>query len=147
MDREIQYDAKAREELQRLALELAPTEFIKRLPEGIELVEPPFPGVSCEEYAVGTTGFRHCIAALYPKLDELAAGDFALYYDDDHGTVHVGRIQEDGLVVSKWGNDGPVLRHPVDMVPEDYGWFVFFRRIPEEKLQQLKGKSIRDLIK
>ena len=146
MDRAIKYDAQVRNQLDYLANELGTTEFIKRIPEPIRVVEPPFPHVSCEQYAIGTNGLRHSIAAIYPKLDSLLAGDIALYWDEDRGTVHVGRMQEDGSVVSKWGNGGPVLRHPLDMVPSSYGSYVFFRRIPEEELHDLKGKGLSDLI-
>jgi hypothetical protein len=147
MDRAIEYDAQVRRQLDYLAKELDPSEFTKRIPRPIKVVEPPFPDVGCEQYVIGTNGFRHSIAAIYPKLDSLRAGDIALYWDEDRGTVHVGRIQEDGSVVSKWGDGGPVLRHPVAMVPSSYGSWVFFRRIPEEELCNLKGKDISDLIR
>lgn len=146
MDRAIEYDSRVRRELEYLVSELDPVEFTKRLPEGIKVVEPPFHDVSCEQYAISTDGFRHSIAALYPKLGSLEAGDLALYYDEERGTVHVGRIQEDGSVVSKWGNCGPVLKHPIDMVPSSYGSWIFFRRIPEKDLRDLRGKSIVDMI-
>ena len=146
MDRAIQYDAQVRKKLHYLAREFDSGEFTRRIPEPISLVEPPFSGVSCEQYAIGTNGLRHSIAALYPKLDSLKAGDIALYWDEDRGTVHVGRLQEDGSVVSKWGNGGPVLKHPIDMVPSCYGSHVFFRRIPEQELYDLKGKNLSDLI-
>lgn len=109
MDRAIQYDAQVRRELGYLAKEFDSPEFTRRIPELIKLVKPPFTDVSCEQYAIGTNGLRHSIAALYPKLDSLKAGDIALYWDEDRGTVHIGRIQEDCSVESKWGNGGPVL--------------------------------------
>jgi len=146
MDRAIQYDAQVRRELEHLAKEFDSSEFTRRIPDQIKLVVPPFTDVSCEQYAIGTNGLRHSIAALYPKLDSLKVGDIALYWDEDRGTVHVGRIQEDGSVESKWGNGGPVLKHPIDMVPSSYGSHVFFRRIPEEELHELEGKSLSDLI-
>jgi len=146
MDRAIQCDAKVRKQLDYLARESDSGEFTRRIPEPISLVEPPSPDVSCEQYALGTNGFRHSIAAIYPKLDSLKEGDIVLYWEEDRGTVHVGRMHEDGSVISKWGNGGPVLKHPIDMVPTSYGEWVFFRRIPEQELHDLKGKDISDLI-
>ena len=146
MDRAIQYDAQVRRELEHLVKDSDSSEFTRRISEPIKLVEPPFTDVSCEQYAIGTNGLRHSIAALYPKLDSLKAGDIALYWDEGSGTVHVGRVQEDGSVVSKWGNGGPVLKHPIDMVRSSYGSHVFFRRIPEEELHALEGKDLSDLI-
>jgi len=143
MDRPIKND-KVREELEYLARDLDPEEFLSKLPKEITLIEPSFPNVSCEQYVIGTSGFRHSIIAMYPKLDSLKAGDLALY-DNEDLTVHIGRIQEDGYVISKWGTGGPVLKHPVDMVPISYGCCVFFRRISEEKLNEMKGKDILQL--
>lgn len=144
MDRGIS-NSRLRVELEALT-ELDSQRFIENLPAGIVLVRPVFSGVDCEGYAIGTKGFRHSIAALYPRLDSLQKGDIVLYYREDRGTVHVGRLQEDGMVESKWGRSGPVLRHPIDMVPLSYGDRVFFRRISEEELNDLKGKSLFDLI-
>lgn len=140
MDRDIK-DSKRREELSILTAELSAQEFVNNLPDYLKLIEFPQGNISCENYAIETDGARYSLSAKYPKLKELKEGDLALYYAYEGGTVHVGRIQSDGSVTSKWGNNGAVLKHKIDDVPYEYGYYVFFRRVPDEDLQKMKNQE------
>lgn len=89
----------------------------------------------CREYVFGHDAKKFIqtleSGVLPPSLmevegDDLRRGDLALYYDRGH-FMHVGLIQPDGRIVSKWGS-GAILIHPVDIVPSRYGDEVRFYR-------------------
>jgi len=119
---------------------------LKHLPSGVELVTPPYQGQNCETYALGTSGIRNVLSGLYADISNPQEGDIVLYHSEENGVVHVGIYQKDGTVMSKWGNMGPVLRHPVDHVPSSYGDTVMFRRIPKKDLEDMRGKDVFDFI-
>ncbi len=127
-----------REKIDEAIETLGPSEVIKGLPEEIALVEPAHSGCSCERYALGTNGLLDFLSGIFPNIDDPKAGDMILYYREGRGCVHIGILQEDGTVTSKWGKSGPVLNHPWDHVPNRYGDAVIYRRISQETVKELK---------
>lgn len=54
------------------------------------------------------------------KIEEKSYGTIILYRQDNE-LIHMGRVQVDGNVVSKWGVKGHLWRHRIDEVPSSYG--------------------------
>ena len=135
---EIKRNIEERKRLDELAEENGITKFVDYLPPEIILIEPPTPDKDCEEYALGTVGIRNYLPYLFQEIDKPQEGDIVLYKNPGEGIVHIGRYQKDGSVISKWNTDGPVLKHPLDLVPLSYGTTVIFQRIPESKLEMLR---------
>lgn len=52
-----------------------------------------------------------------------SCGQIVVYQDSAKIYKHMGRVQEDGLIVSKWGM-GRIWRHEILEVPSGYGDFV-----------------------
>ena len=61
-------------------------------------------------------------------VDDPVSGDIVVYAEDlvINGT-HFGIYEGDGVVVSKFEH-GPVLRHPLDRIPSDFGNLYYFVR-------------------
>ena len=120
-----------RDQLGKKIAELSLDEFINQLPYGVTLVDFPYYEKSCESYALGNNGklkdeiFDHFCRVNEGKEKE---GDIVVYTDHFGDVQHVGIYEKDGMVISKWGETGPVLKHPVGLVPKSYGEIVFFLR-------------------
>jgi len=90
----------------------------------------------CGVYAFGPLGPDWArMATEIMSWDEVVtpeAGDFVLYLKtpDSIGFEHVGILQENNSVRSKWGQFGDVYEHPLFGVPLEYGNFVKFVREP-----------------
>jgi len=57
---------------------------------------------------------------------------------------HIGIVQKDGKIVSKWGDNGPIVRHPLWAIPECYGNIARFSRMPNrEEILRLKRKFVQ----
>lgn len=54
---------------------------------------------------------------------------FAMYFDDEGNWKHIGIVLEGGIIESKWGPLS-VYRHPVGIVPQEYGNTVIFFKLP-----------------
>jgi len=70
-----------------------------------------------------------------------------VFYSGGLGCIevkHIGIVQKDGKIVSKWGDDGPIVRHPLWAIPECYGNRVRFSRMPSrEEVLRLRKKFVR----
>ncbi len=108
-------------------------EFITHLPHTCRLVDWGDPGIDCEEFIFGTRGTRMAIMHMFPAIRDPKPGDAAFYCNTPYDVPHVGRLEEDGLVISKWGN-GPIIRHPLDVVPVTFGELVCFRRANRRRM-------------
>lgn len=96
---------------------------IARIPS-ITLVAPASSrpqGENCFAYLATQTGLS--IASIIEGRGQRSpgsGGDLAHYHWQ--GTLtHVGYVEHNGLVVSKWGSDGHVFEHPPLLVPPSYG--------------------------
>jgi len=94
---------------------------------GVELVEYIVGDLHCHAYAVGN-GVKD--SDLVPGILEHDgnpnAGDLIMYGSSINRPLHIGIWQEDGTVISKWGDIGPVMKHEWDLVIPDYGNRAFF---------------------
>ena len=81
------------------------------LPSEISLILPACSDMDCELYVLG----RECkdfLLGRFPEIENPEEGDIVLYFEKGEGINHVGRYQKDGMVISKWGHIGPVLKYP-----------------------------------
>lgn len=63
--------------------------------------------------------FKPGAIAAYYEINEWVEGGGKNY-------LHIGRISEDNLVISKWGVCGDILKHKIELVPHIYGDYVDF---------------------
>ena len=119
------------------AMDLGPIGMVDELPDCITLLEEAHEGRNCEEFALGRKGIMSLLSIEFPSIDDPQAGDIVLYYNQRDGYVHIGVLQEDGTVTSKWGKGGPVLNHPWDHVPTRYGETITYRRVSKEDVKDL----------
>ena len=133
-----------RREIDRVTQTLSPDRFVEQLPDGVTLIEPAHSRYDCEGYALGTRGIRRLLSGLFPNINAPTTGDLVLYHSENGGCKHVGVLEADGTVTSKWGKDGPVLNHPWDYVPNNYGEKVIFRRISPEERKRLQNAELSD---
>ena len=94
---------------------------------GVEVVDY-IPGkLDCHAYAVGDGVDDSDIAQGVLEHDgNPNAGDLILYGSSINRPLHIGIWQQDGTVISKWGDIGPVMKHEWDLVIPDYGNHTFF---------------------
>lgn len=100
---------------------------VKSLPPECEVLQPPTFGTDCEYYVFGEKNVLGRFARSSPVILKPEPQDVVVYADGDR-IKHVGVLTEEYKVVSKWGMWGPVMRHPLELVPESYGDGVCFRR-------------------
>jgi hypothetical protein len=138
---ELDPEDKIRKEMQIRVDEESAENFSRNLPEDIELVEPPSKKTDCEMYVTGLEEsygillFDGCDRVAW---DEELPGDIVLYMEDSNGTLtreHAGFYEGDNIVRSKWGRDGPVLRHPLEVVPLSFGSIALFLKKPAKGFQ------------
>lgn len=142
-----------RKEIDAVTNSRHPSNWIKHLPPEITQLNPPLNrpnpdsngtyrlGNDCEEYALGKIGIMGFLPDWFPEVEIPTRNDIVLYsmkttYNEI--ATHVGRYQEDGSVISRWGVEGPVFRHPIHFVPTDYGNIVRFFRISEEQIKEIE---------
>ncbi len=101
------------------------------LPVECEVIEPPTMGTDCEFYVFHKKGVVGKFARNSPVILKPELEDVVIYASDDL-IKHVGVMSENEQVISKWGMFGPVIRHPLEMVPASYGDGVCFRRREKE---------------
>jgi hypothetical protein len=54
------------------------------------------------------------------KIDQAKQGAFVIYFDEYNEFVHIGVVQGDGRIISKWGDQG-LFNHEIFEVPLSYG--------------------------
>lgn len=104
-----------------------------------------------------------CVAYLFPgnELEDLQfagrffksipprAGGYALYYDKGE-LLHVGRVVENNLILSKWGWTGGVHIHPASVVPAVFGTEIQYKestKLGSGILNVLKySRALRDKV-
>lgn len=101
--------------------------FIENLPSDCRVLEPAFFDTDCEGYVFDRKGVVQRFAEKSPVVLTPESEDVALYYLGEE-MRHIGVLAEGGMVDSKWGTFGPLLRHPLEFIPPDYGSAVCFRR-------------------
>lgn len=93
--------------------------------KGLEYICMPG-NMDCLEYIVGHNKFNLLIAGIKAHDGKPKPGDLVVYLHDLKHPVHVGQWQEDGKVISKFGDLGPVIKHGWKQVMPEYGDFVLF---------------------
>lgn len=74
-------------------------------------------------------------------LHEPKAGSLVVYRADDDSISHVGILETEKIVISKW-SWGPLLRHAILDVPDHYGNRVDFYEISQEAVDFVLKKFI-----
>lgn len=107
--------------------------------------------LDCGNYVLDQLGFP-----LNPKMIEglqkmgktpQPRGDGIIFYRswgrEGMNTVHYGLMRGD-IVRSKWGNNSPILEHPIEQVPTSFGLYVEFcpRKKALETLHALQQISM-----
>ena len=142
---EIQANSSVRKRIDE-AIAHHPKDWPDFLPPEIQIISTTNSGaflVDCEFFALKTIGIMKRLQSIFPNsiVQSPQTGDIIVYFKKDQPeATHVGRYQEDGKIISKWGL-GPVVKHEIDHVPSMYGNTVLFFKISDEELQH----SERDL--
>ena len=102
--------------------------YIRGMPDA-EIISPGG-NFECSDFALGKdTDPGIIFPAMFSYGNDPVHGDIVAYYSDSLGTyTHLGVWQENGKVLSKFGERGPIVIHNIDLVPEVYGNRVFFSR-------------------
>ena len=79
----------------------------------------------CKYYAIGNKSLDDITPGILnhdgnPKPREI------IIYGSLLNPRHMGIWQEDGTVISQWGDNGPIIRHRWNQVIPDYGKYAFF---------------------
>ena len=93
---------------------------------GIELLDFPDRQMDCMQYATGHKDISILIDGILDHDGHPKAGDIIIYGYGIKHPVHVGIWHEDGLVISKWGERGPLMKHRWNQVLPDHGKNVYF---------------------
>lgn len=121
-----------RAELEILVSGKSPREFYRLLPAAIGRAEPPRKGRGGAAYAFSAEGYKDdcAIFSNFVPVNKSFSrpGDIVAYFGRDAQLAHAGIYEGDGTIRSKWGENGPVLRHLVEMVPLSYGVTYSFLR-------------------
>ncbi len=119
-----------RELAERMSRE-KPDEFCRRLPDYLEMVEPPMEGRDCWIYALGPEvdnvkdiyGLCHLV-----EDEERKPDDIMVYISKGEGPTHAAIYEGNHTVKSVWGEGGPAFRHKIDHVPLGWGNIALFFR-------------------
>ena len=96
-----------------------------------------FIGVTNWEYARNLGAlFLRLLQSDAERLGSPVPGCLCVYVADDGSLAHVGLVQDDGSVVSKWSL-GPLIRHETWQVPSHYGNDVRFFSLGASFLQKV----------
>ncbi|MBM2821219.1 MAG: hypothetical protein HW405_979 [Candidatus Berkelbacteria bacterium] len=98
-------------------------------------------GHDCEDYIFHKNGIMAWLPDKLPEITDPKKGDIVFYFSEGKygkSVNHVGKYDGDGHVISKWGEGGPVLKHPIHFVPTLYGDAVLFRRISEGQIEEFQ---------
>lgn len=115
------------------------------LPAELEFVGPPVPDQNCFAYAlnhpkkIDRFEFAQELDRLgYNRIERnqlLIKGDIVCYlhFELNDNFSHAGVLVKDNIVASRWGEDAPVLEHPIDQVlpewmDEAMGSWISFRK-------------------
>jgi hypothetical protein len=80
---------------------------------------------------------------LLKKLDTPTKGAVVVYRTQNGSISHVGLMENENLVVSKW-SWGPLLKHQIFAVPADYGDTVGFYTLTPEAIDYVLAKRVAD---
>lgn len=115
-------------------------EYVDRT-EGIEYLGFTLSG-GCKHYAIGDADIMDIVPGVLEHDGNPESGDIIIYGHGLARPTHVGVWQDDGwkddgVVISKWGNYGPVMKHSWDNVPSKYGRCAFFTKYKGRSTEQL----------
>lgn len=99
----------------------------------VEKVEDRPLDEACSEYVFGEEHARGITPKVISTWERTIPieGAIAVYFDKGNRVQHVGRVAEDGDIVSKWGEGGHVFKHKPALVPTSYGVRVEYFRKPQ----------------
>ena len=109
----------------------------RNLPDSVVAIGPSTPEYQCNDYALGSLSILAIDDYPLRNGDTPKAGDIVVYESslpvEDFRPTHVGVLQEDGTVISKWGSL-PLMKHEKGAVIEEYidqdALRIKFARIP-----------------
>ena len=107
----------------------------------IEVLEGPYGGEDCEMYALGTNRMMNRLGVVYPDTETPEEGSYVFFSDRSGRYNHVARLAGKGIIEQKVSVHGPVVRGPIELIPEEYGPFYSFKNIPDEDLRFWKRDS------
>lgn len=104
--------------------------------EGIELVqrnEERPDDEDCFRYTFGESDEETIHDLIEGGHRSIPVPDSVAFYFHDGILAHVGRVAEDGKIISKWG-EGPVFKHRPHLVPTYYGRIEGYKIYPETQV-------------
>ncbi len=86
----------------------------------------------CTDYAIGNSRIQDLIPGILEHDGNPKQGDIIIYGHNINHPTHMGICQEDGTIKSKWGNNGPIMKHRWNQILPDYGKYAFFSTFKEK---------------
>lgn len=97
---------------------------------GVYIEEQKPSEIDCLTYVIGNERLESLIPYIQAHNGTPCAGDIIIYGYDIQFPKHAGIWQKDGTVVSKWGNEGPIIKHDWNKILLDYGNKALFAKQP-----------------
>ncbi len=92
-------------------------------------------GEACTDYIIGhgvdAQAFHDDMLANFTETEKPTPGAYALYTQFGLIPKHIGRVTDNGTVISKWGQGGHVYEHKPLMVPLSYGDTITYYSSPK----------------
>ncbi|KHO54615.1 MAG: hypothetical protein QT10_C0014G0013 [archaeon GW2011_AR19] len=83
-------------------------------------------GIDCVKYAIGDATIQELIPGILEHTGNPEPGDTIIYGHSINQPEHMGVYQKDGTVISKWGDNGPLIKHKLEKIHIDFGKYFFF---------------------
>jgi len=94
--------------------------------KGIEYLGFPNEEIDCVDYVIEKNKLEELIQGILEHKGEPKQGEIIIYGHNLRRPTHIGVWQEDGTVISKWGDEGPVIKHEWNKIIPDFGNYAFF---------------------
>ena len=85
-------------------------------------------GIDCMNYTIGDATPKELVQGILEHNGNPEAGDIIIYGHSLNYPSHIGVYQEDGTIKSKWGDNGPIMKHKWNQILPDYGKYAFFSK-------------------
>jgi len=107
------------------------------IPEYVKLVEFRKRSLNCAGFALdlptGTSDAGWYLDELYVETEKPTKGGiYVLFTNSDEAWMHLGKIVDDQIGISKWGWHEPVFKGPMEFYPGTFGSIGYFVKKDED---------------
>lgn len=104
--------------------------------EGIEYLGKAY-NIDCVKYVLGNFKLKDTIQGVLEHSGNPSKEDLIIYGHSINHPTHIGVYQNDGKIISKWGDNGPIIKHDIDKIIWNYGNYFFFSNFKPQIYQNL----------